>query len=86
MINPSDMDSLVNGKSLRASYTSDDEIIEAALFLLEDIFREQEEIYKIERTPSGERIRIKVKTLYTESGREIPGGPWEFEIVPLRVY
>lgn len=58
---------------------------EMILFFLEDVLREQDEINKVERTPSGQRIKITVDTLYTESGREVPYGPWEFEIIAREI-
>jgi hypothetical protein len=57
---------------------------EMILFYLEDVLREQDEITKVERTPSGQRIKITVDTLYTESGKEVRG-PWEFEIIAREV-
>lgn len=103
MINPSDMDNILEQKPIESDDVwdrkliddDDDEAVvdevdsstlsEMILFYLEDVLREQDEITKVERTPSGQRIKITVDTLYTESGREVPYGPWEFEIIAREV-
>ena len=106
VINPSDMDNILNSKRSKATrglkadvwdrklIDEDDEAVvdevnsstlsEMILFYLEDVLREQDEITKVERTPSGQRIKITVDTLYTESGKEVRG-PWEFEIIARKV-
>lgn len=101
MINPSDMDNILEQKPIESDdvwdrkLIDDDEAVvdevdsstlsEMILFYLEDVLREQDEITKVERTPSGKRIKITVETLYTESGKEVPYGPWEFEIIAREV-